>query len=210
MPLTSQTLYAVWNNAVVFSDAIGKTDSSINDVEAGTVVDMPAPVAPDSTYRFAGWYDRTTRNLVTEPTWTVAGAGASFEAIWKQLKVEAVNALYYGTDRLPVKTQIAVGFSLANYGSVTLEGLKATLATTSSEVTILNDTLSLRNIPAGMHMTNNSRMASPTHAVIEGEANTFRFVISQAVPAGTVIPFTITIVDRSGESWTEEFSFTPR
>ena len=209
MPLTNQTLYAVWKSAVQFSDPIGNTAIVHDQVSAGDTITVPAVTPPDQSYRFAGWYDRSTNTLLDdETTYTVAGKGAIFEGLWKNLTFDAFNTLYYGFDRLPVKTQLAMGFSISNQGNIPLSGLQATLATDSPYVSILQDTIVVRDIPSGMHRTNNSRYATNTQSTITGEANTFRFVIDAATPGGTEIPFVVTITDSDGEQWASQVVFT--
>jgi hypothetical protein len=59
-----------------------------------------------------------------------------------------------------------------------------------------------------MQMTNNSRYATSEIGKIEGEANTFRFVIAKDTPSGTVIPFTLEFTDSKGNTWSSSTSFT--
>lgn len=211
MPLTDQTLYAIWTNAVRFTDTVTGTDLEHEGVSEGDKVPVPVIENPDNSYRFIGWYDRTTGILLDDETeYTVEGKGAVFEGIWKNLSVEAISPLYYGFDRLPTDTQLAIGFSLANGGNVNLRNLEATLSTESPHVKFLCDTVMLRDIPAGRHRTNNGRFATTTQQAISGSSNTFRMVIDGVTPEGTTIPFTLTITDQEGESWTSQVSFTTR
>ena len=206
MPYTDQTLYAIWRNRVVFSDSVTGTEVMHEDVDNGVVVEVPLLTAPDDTYRFAHWYDPVNRISVAEESYAVQGNGALFEAKWKQLSVEKVNTLFYDADHLPVKTQISVGFSLHNGGNTDLIGLVATLSSDSPYVTVLDKTISIRSLPAGTYGTNNSSSPSKTETHIIGQANTFRFVIDADTPSKTVLPFSMTINDRDGETWTYEFS----
>ncbi|MDX9935087.1 MAG: hypothetical protein RBS30_08835, partial [Sphaerochaetaceae bacterium] len=66
--------------------------------------------------------------------------------------------------------------------------------------------ISIRSLPAGTYGTNNSSSPSKTETHIIGQANTFRFVIDADTPSKTVLPFSMTINDRDGETWTYEFS----
>jgi hypothetical protein len=209
MPYTNQTLYAVWSSGVQFSDPVNKTEDFISEVQEGEEVQVPIPVAPDSSYLFAGWYDRTSGTLLKdESTYTLTGKAASFEALWRELSIEAVQPLYYASDKLPTQTQLSVGFSLKNGGSVPLQFLQATLKTDSPYVTMIKDSLNVRSIPVGMQMTNNSRYATSEIGKIEGEANTFRFVIAKDTPSGTVIPFNLEFTDNKGNTWSSSTSFT--
>lgn len=211
MPVTDQTLYAIWTNAVRFSDAITETVVEHEGVKEGDIVPVPVIESPADSFRFIGWYDRTTGTLLdNESEYTVKGKGAVFEGLWKQLSVEAISPLYYGFDRLPTNTQLAVGFSLANGGNTNLRNIEATLTTVSPHVKILCDTVMVRDIPAGRHRTNNSRFATSTQQAISGSSNTFRIVIDEATPKGTPISFTLTFTDHDGQTWSSQVSFTTR
>ncbi|AEV29553.1 hypothetical protein SpiGrapes_1756 [Sphaerochaeta pleomorpha str. Grapes] len=209
MPYTNQTLYAIWHNGVQFTDSISKTNDFISEVKEGEEVQVPTPVAPDSSYLFAGWYDRTTGTLLTdEATYSLKGKAASFEALWRELSVEAVQPLYYAADKLPTQTQLSVGFSLKNGGTVALQGLQATMKTDSAYVTMIKDNLAVRSIPAGLQVTNNSWYPTVEQGTIEGEENTFRFVLAKDTPSGTVIPFMLEFSDNKGNTWSSSVSFT--
>ena len=211
MPLTDQTLHAIWKSAVQFTDSVTGIDVVYEHVREQETIDVPRPTPPDASYRFIGWYDRGSRTLLDDETsYTVSGKGAAFEAVWKRLSIEAINTLYHGFDRLPVKTQIGVGFSISNDGNTSLTGLTARLSTESPHVTFLRDSLEVRDLPPGTFRTNNSRYATRTQSGISGESNTFRFVINEEIPRGTSIPFTLTITDADGERWQSEVMFTVR
>ncbi|MFA5603198.1 MAG: hypothetical protein WDA21_05715 [Bacilli bacterium] len=210
MPLTDQTLYAIWTSAVQFFDPISQTEDLHQAVSLGDIIVVPQVTPPTSNYRFLGWYDQNTRTLVDQATsYEVVSKGAFFKGLWKNLTVEAISPLYYGFDRLPTDSQIKVGFSVSNQGNIPLRGLTATLSSSSPYVTILRDRLKLNDIPAGLYRTNNNRYATRSQTSISGEVNTFNFIITEA-PSGTPIPLTISITDESGESWTSSVTFTVR
>jgi hypothetical protein len=209
MPYTNQTLYAIWGTGVKFTDQVSNTNVYNPDVQEGSEVQVPTPSAPDSSYLFAGWYDRSTGTLLKdETTYTLTGKAASFEALWRELSIESVQPLYYAADKLPTQTQLSVGFSLKNGGSLALQGLQATLKTDSQFVTLIKDVLAVRPIPVGMQVTNNSWIPTSGQPEIEGEENTFRFVIAKDTPSGTVIPFTLEFSDNKGNTWSSSTSFT--
>lgn len=211
MPLINQTLYAIWSSAIKLVDNVNGTEELLEDILAGKAINLPVPTPPSPEYRFIGWLDRSTKTLLKNPeSYTVTGKGAVLEALWKELTIEAVNTLYFGFDRLPRKTQIGVGFSISNQGNVPLKGLKASLSAESPHITFLTDTITVKDLLAGTHRTNNSRYATRSQGTITGEANTFRFVISEETPSGTNIPFTLTITDADGEKWETQVSFTVR
>jgi len=207
MSYTDQTLYAIYQSGVRFVDDMNKTDIFFEEGK----VEVPTPTSGDASAIFAGWYDRTTGKLITDPsTYTVEGKGALFEALWKQLAIEDVNVLYYDRTKLPTNTQIGIGFSYTNTGNVNLTGLKATLSSESEYVRMLKGELQLGRLSAGLSSTNNSRFATKSKQEVRGEANTFRFIVSDSAPAGTVLPFTLTITNDRGDSWTHAFELTVR
>ncbi|WP_345907322.1 hypothetical protein [Sphaerochaeta sp. UBA5849] len=207
MSYTDQTLYAIYQSGVRFVDEMNKTDIFFEEGK----VEVPTPTSGDASAIFAGWYDRTTGKLITDPsTYTVEGKGALFEALWKQLAIEDVTVLYYDRTKLPTNTQIGIGFSYTNTGNVNLTGLKATLSSESEYVRMLKGELQLGRLSAGLSSTNNSRFATKSKQAVRGEANTFRFIVSDSAPAGTVLPFTLTITNDRGDSWTHAFELTVR
>ncbi len=207
MSYTDQTLYAIYQSGVRFVDDMNKTDIFFEEGK----VEVPTPTSGDASAIFAGWYDRTTGKLITDPsTYTVEGKGALFEALWKQLAIEDVTVLYYDRTKLPTNTQIGIGFSYTNTGNVNLTGLKATLSSESEYVRMLKGELQLGRLSAGLSSTNNSRFATKSKQEVRGEANTFRFIVSDSAPAGTVLPFTLTITNDRGDSWTHVFELTVR
>lgn len=207
MSYTDQTLYAIYQSGVRFVDEMNKTDIFFEEGK----VEVPTPTSGDASAIFAGWYDRTTGKLITDPsTYTVEGKGALFEALWKQLAIEDVTVLYYDRTKLPTNTQIGIGFSYTNTGNVNLTGLKATLSSESEYVRMLKGELQLGRLSAGLSSTNNSRFATKSKQEVRGEANTFRFIVSDSAPAGTVLPFTLTITNDRGDSWTHAFELTVR
>ena len=207
MSYTDQTLYAIYQSGVRFVDDMNKTDIFVEEGK----VEVPTPTSGDASAIFAGWYDRTTGKLITDPsTYTVEGKGALFEALWKQLAIEDVTVLYYDRTKLPTNTQIGIGFSYTNTGNVNLTGLKATLSSESEYVRMLKGELQLGRLSAGLSSTNNSRFATKSKQAVRGEANTFRFIVSDSAPAGTVLPFTLTLTNDRGDSWTHAFELTVR
>ncbi len=211
MPLVDQTLHAIWTSAVQFSDAKSGLSVLHSPVEPGETVQIPTPEAPDDSYRFVGWFDRSTGRLLRdEEVYTVEKRGARFDAVWKHLSVEAIAPLYYGFDRIPTDRQVAIGFVLANRGSLPVRNITAQLTTDSPHVTLICDTLTVHDVPAGRYRTNNMRFASTMRPNISGESNTFRIVIDESTPTGTKIPFTLTVSDAEGTQWQTHVTFMVR
>ncbi|MBI9094073.1 MAG: hypothetical protein JEY71_04225 [Sphaerochaeta sp.] len=207
MPYTNQTLYAIWSTGVRF---VGETrDTLYEDVEVGEEVVVPTPSTSDSSAVFVGWYDRGTNTLLTDrETYTVEGKGALFEPLWKSLKIPEVAPLYYPSGALPKRTQLGVGFLMQNTGTIDLKGLEATLHSDSPYVTMLVDSLILGSLSSGRYATNNSRFATTGLLAIRGGYNTFRFVIDDAAPSGSVIEFELTVSDSQDQSWSLPVSFS--
>ncbi|WP_332447280.1 hypothetical protein [Sphaerochaeta sp.] len=203
MSYTDQTLYAIYTSGVRFVDSQSKTNVLFTD---GQKVEVPTPVSENPAAIFAGWYDRSTGTLITDPaSYTPEGKGASFEALWKSLSIENPSVLYYQASKLPTNTQIGVGFAYTNTGNVNLNGLTAALSTDSKDVRMLQDSLQLGRLSAGLSSTNNSPYATDQKQTVQGEANTFRFVVNDGTASGTVIPFTLTITNDTGDRWTQQF-----
>ncbi len=206
MPYTSQTLYAIWGTGVRFVDEM--RDTLYEDVEIGSEVVVPTPSTTDTSAIFVGWYDRGTDTLLTDKeTYTVEGKGALFEPLWKSLHIPAVEPLYYPSDALPKRTQLSVGFLLQNKGNLDLKGLVATLDTEDPNVTMLVDKLALGSLSSDRYVTNNSRFATTGPLAIRGGYNTFRFVIADSAPSGSVIQFVLTVTDSKGDSWSLPVEF---
>ncbi len=207
MSYTNQTLYAIYQDGVRFVDPLSGTDLFIETED----VEVPTPVADDASAIFAGWYDKSTNTLITDPSsYEKVGKGGYFEALWKRLAIEDITVLYYDKDTLPTNTQMSMGFSYANTGTVDLAGLRATLSSESEYVRILSDEVYLGSLDAGLMSTNNSRWATSNKQQVRGESNTFRFVIASDAPSGTVIPFTLQVVNDKGDTWTQHFESVVR
>jgi hypothetical protein len=207
MPYTSQTLYAIWGTGVRFVDET--RDILYEDVEIGSEVVVPTPSTSDQSAIFIGWYDRGTNTLLTDrETYTVEGKGALFEPLWKSLQVPGIEPLQYPSDALPKRTQLAVGFLMHNTGNLDLKGLEATLQSESSYVTMLIDRLFLGSLSANRYATNNSRFSTTGPLAIRGGYNTFRFVVDDSAPSGSVLEFVLTLTDSQGDAWSLPVSFT--
>ena len=207
MSYTNQTLYAIYQEGVRFVDPLSGTDVFIESED----VEVPTPVADDASAIFAGWYDKSTGTLITDPSsYEKVGKGGYFEALWKRLAIEDITVLYYDKDTLPTNTQMSMGFSYANTGTVDLAGLRATLSSESEYVRILSDEVYLGSLDAGLMSTNNSRWATSNKQQVRGENNTFRFVIAPGAPSGTVIPFTLQVKNDKGDTWTQRFESVVR
>nr|WP_319520943.1 hypothetical protein [uncultured Sphaerochaeta sp.] len=207
MSYTNQTLYAIYQEGVRFVDPLSGTDVFIESED----VEVPTPVADDASAIFAGWYDKSTGTLITDPsTYEKVGKGGYFEALWKRLAIEDITVLYYDKAAIPSNTQISMGFSYANTGTVDLAGLRATLSSESEYARVLSDEISLGSLDAGLMSTNNSRWATSNKQQVRGENNTFRFVIASDAPSGTVIPFTLQVKNDKGDTWTQRFESVVR
>lgn len=206
MPYTNQTLYAIWESGVRFIDET--RDTLYEGVAEGSEVVVPTPSISDLSAIFVGWYDRGSNTLLLDDEkYTVKGKGALFEPLWKSLSLMEIAPLYYSSEALPKHTQLAVGFSLHNKGNIDLQGLEAHLETRSPHVTMLENRLVLGNLATNRYRTNNSRFSTTSPLAVRGGYNTFRFVVSDAAPSGSVIPFTLIITDGNGDAWSLPVEF---
>lgn len=206
MPYTNQTLYAVWEPGVRFLGA--ERDTFYEGVSPGSEVVVPTASTSDEGAIFAGWYDRGSHTLLRDTqSYTVQGKGALFEPLWKSVGIVDVAPLYYSREALPKRTQLGVGFILQNKGNVDLRRLQATLSSESPYVAFLVDTVNLANLPASRYLSHNSRFATTVAPSIRGGANTFRFVISDNAPENEELPFTLTLTDSQGDSWSLPLSW---
>jgi hypothetical protein len=209
MPYTDQTLYAIWTGGVRFSDPVTETDTLLTDVAEGDEVTAPSLTSPDSSYLFAGWYDRSDGTLLQQgETYALEGKAASFEARWRELSVDDVQPVYWSNDRIPTQTQVSVGFEIKNGGTVPLEGLVATLSSESDDVTVVDDQATVGTVPPQCYKNNSNRYVTDKPAGIDDDRNAFRIVVSDGVQSGTVIPFDLEFTDSKGNSWSTSFSFT--
>lgn len=205
MPANDQTLYAIWKSGVCFTDDISQT-SIVYDVEPGDEVPVPAVTAFDDSYRFAGWHDQSSRTFLKpeEATYILKGKGAVFEGCWKKIAIKGIDTLYWDSDSLPAGRRIFVTFSLANEGTVPVQGITILLQTDNPYVRLLQGTMTARYLPP--QTMRRYPPFSPWHQ--EMRPDMCWFILDEDTPSGTVAPFTLTVTDLSGERWTSEASFT--
>jgi len=194
MPFTSQTLYAQWQSAVTFSDPVSGMDVAMADVEDGANIAVPVPTAPDGSYIFMGWRERSTgKTLASDASnYTVVGKGAAFQAMWKSLMISDLYTEHYSVSALPVNTQLTVGFTLKSQGTEPLRNITVTLSSDSPNLTVLNPTITYRGLSADD----------------SGVASGFRILIHNGVQGGTQLPLTVTATDSAGNSWSQTFTCT--
>ena len=149
-PYTDQTLYAIWESRVVFSDPVTGTESTVTDASDGDSIAVPEITEPDDSYVFAGWVDRSTGEYIApdETEVTLEGNGAVFEALWKNAEISDLKARHYDISAIPVNTQADLTFTIANKGTEDLRNLSIS-CTGSDGLKVLNGNGSVRFIEAG-------------------------------------------------------------
>lgn len=193
MPYTDQTLYAIYQSQVVFSD--NGNDSVFTDVEDGDVIEIPSPAVSDGAI-FEGWYDRLSGQYLApdETEYTVKGMGASFEALYTSLEATGLETGHYDVDRIPTGVQIPLTVTVENTGSEDLASIDIEVASDSEYVTLMNTSAHARRLDAGSRLR------------VRGT----QLVVSSSCPTGTQIPISVTMTDSEGNAFTSTFNLTTR
>ena len=188
MPLTDQTLYAIWRNAVTFKDDVSGINETSENVSAGDEITVPAVPENEEGRVFIGWYDPTTGEFIgpEAETYTVRGNGAQFEALYASLEISNVRTLPYST--LPTNTQVTLSFNVENTGNEDFKNLEVNISSSDSDLSILTDTLYFRRLPSGSIGTVSTR------------------VVYTGTESSREIPLTITITDGDGNTWQNDFT----
>lgn len=149
-PYTDQTLYAIWDTEVLFTDPITGTESEVTNVSSGDIIDVPSLGDVDDSYIFAGWVDRSTGEYIApdETTVELEGNGAVFEALWKNAEISELESKHYDVSALPVNTQTDLSFVVTNNGTEDLKNIKVE-CTSEDGLSVLSGNGSIRSIPAG-------------------------------------------------------------
>ena len=167
-PYTSQTYYAVWKTAVSFKEV----------------------TAPDDSYIFTGWVDKTTGEYIApdETSYELEGNGAAFTALWKKVDFQNLTSRHYDTEALPVGTQVDLSFEIANSGSEDIRNASIEVESSDPGLTVLNGEGNVRFIAAGRTLTMNGLRVAAT------EPGTYTINVS--------------LTDRDDDVWTGSFSVT--
>lgn len=184
MPYTDQTLYAIFQKGVKFSDSITGTESFTT--EEGDV-QVPELTAPDASYIFDGWYDANGDKLEGDTVTVSADSAATYKAFWKSVLVSDIKTRYYKDLTVPAGEQVKVSFSVKNQGNEGLTGLKISLE--GEGVKNLTGDLSTRFIAPGQTKT-----------------GTWTVIISG--DSGAIVDATLTVTNEDGDTWTVPVQFT--
>ena len=192
MPLTDQTLYAIWRNAVTFKDTVSGIDETTESVAEGDEIAIPQITTSDDKNVFIGWYDSTTGEFLgpEEETYTVRGNGACFEALYASLEISNVSTSPYST--LPKNIQVTLTFNVENTGNEDLKNLTVNISSEDSDLTILTDTLYFRRLPSQSVGTVSTR------------------IVYTGAESARQIPLTVTITDEDGNTWSNDFAITSK
>ena len=173
----------------MFKDEVTGFESDITDISSGDEVAVPVLSAPDDSYIFAGWVDRSTGEYIApeDTETTLEGNGAVFEALWKKAEITALDSKHYDLASIPMNTQIDLTFMLSNIGTEDLRGL--TIECTGDEgLKVLNGNGSISFLGDG-----NDVMLRGLRAVGTESGNH---------------TLTITVTDRDGDTWSSSFDVT--
>lgn len=192
MPLTDQTLYAIWRNAVTFKDDVSGIDETSDGVVEGDEIAIPQITSSDGSNVFIGWYDPTTGEFLgpEEEVYSVRGNGASFEALYASLEISNVSTSPYST--LPTNIQVTLTFNVENTGNEDLKDLTVTISSADSDLTILTDTLYFRRLPSGSVGTVSTR------------------IVYTGTESARQIPLTVTVTDEDGNAWSSDFTIASK
>lgn len=189
-PYTDQTYYAVWKTAVAFKDPVTGTDSTVDGTASGESIDVPQLAAPDESYVFTGWVDKTTGEYIApdEDSYVLEGNGAAFTALWKKVDFQNLSSRHYDIEALPVDTQVGLSFDIANSGTEDIRNAEISVVSEDPGFTVLNGDGHVRFIAAGRTLTMNGLR------VVATEPGTYTLTAS--------------IADRDGDVWTGNFTVT--
>ena len=189
-PYTDQTYYAVWKTAVAFTDPVTGTDSTVDGTASGESIDVPQLAAPDESYVFTGWVDKTTGEYIApdEDSYVLEGNGAAFTALWKKVDFQNLSSRHYDIEALPVDTQVDLSFDIANSGTEDIRNAEISVVSEDPGFTVLNGDGHVRFIAAGRTLTMNGLR------VVATEPGTYTLTAS--------------IADRDGDVWTGNFTVT--
>ena len=189
-PYTDQTYYAVWKTAVAFTDPVTGTDSTVDGTASGESIDVPQLAAPDESYVFTGWVDKTTGEYIApdEDSYVLEGNGAAFTALWKKVDFQNLSSRHYDIEALPVDTQVGLSFDIANSGTEDIRNAEIRVVSEDPGFTVLNGDGHVRFIAAGRTLTMNGLR------VVATEPGAYTLTAS--------------IADRDGDVWTGSFTVT--
>ena len=192
MPLTDQTLYAIWRNAVTFKDDVSGIDEISEGVSEGDEIAIPQISNGDGTNVFIGWYDSTTGEFLgpEEESYTVRGNGAQFEALYASVEISNLSTSPYST--LPKNIQVTATFNVENTGSEDLKNLEVNISCSDDDLTVLNDTLYFRRLPA------------------KGIGTVSTRIVYTGTESSRQIPIHVTVKDTDGNTWSNDFTISSK
>lgn len=188
-PVTSQTLYAVYKNALSFTDSVTGFSKVIEDVKEGDSVEVPALTSEDKSLYFEGWVNNSGSYIASDDeSYTVEGSGSSFTALWDKAEIENIALNYYDLDNLKANTQASLGFTLKNSGTETLKNLSVKLEANDESVAIIKDKAYLPSLRVG------SSVAFEGFTLVGTKPGTYTL--------------TLTVEDGEEHIWAQDFSLT--
>lgn len=190
MPFTDLELYALFTPGVTFTDKRTGFTSGHIEAKKGDTITVPSIQDTDDAI-FAGFVDIEMGSYIGagETEYTLTSDGASFEALWKDVKIDSLSLGGYKADSLVKGVQIPVSFSVTNEGNTDLYDAAV-------EITVSGE---------GARLVNTSAYARVLRAETTSSVNGTRLIIDRNTPEGTAFTLTVTLTDGSGTVFTKDF-----
>lgn len=184
MPYADQSLYAIFQKGVKFSDPVTGYEQFFTDSEA----QVPELTAPDASYIFDGWYDRDGDELTEKSVSVTDDSAETYTAYWKSIAFSDIKTRYYKDMTIPGGEQVPLTFEIKNQGSEALRDVKVSLEA-GDELNNLTGDLS-------------SRYIAP------GSTKRGTFVLVADGKSGDKIDATIKVTDEDGDGWSMPVTIT--
>ncbi|MCF0237130.1 MAG: InlB B-repeat-containing protein, partial [Sphaerochaetaceae bacterium] len=142
MPYVDQTLYAIFQEGVRFTDDLTNTDVFCSK----EAIELPVVIAPNDGYVFLGWFDSYGKEF--DPDAEINGS-ATYSARWENITITNVGTKYYKDLTIPANQQVELQFSITNDGTVALGSLSISLVNNNDSLKVLSNNLNASSIKVG-------------------------------------------------------------
>ncbi|OQA40690.1 MAG: hypothetical protein BWY50_01982 [Spirochaetes bacterium ADurb.Bin315] len=196
MPDKDTSLTATYEEGVLFYDPIHEIEYYSSD----RVVTVPTIPDDDEDRVFVGWYDRQSDTLLTEDTYERTTRGACFRPVYKSLVFTRIALHSYNSNAVPRNTALSLSFAYRNRGDFVMNDITASLECDHGLVRILDPQ------PQRRTLRPNESNHHPDFFGRRISTDSFTFVIDGSVPSGSELPFTLTVTDEDGVSFSKTFT----
>ncbi len=196
MPDKDTSLTATYEEGVLFYDPIHEIEYYSSD----RVVTVPSVPDDDEDRVFVGWYDRQSDTLLTEDTYERTTSGACFRPVYKSLVFTRIALHSYNSNAVPRNTALSLSFAYRNRGDFVMNDITASLECDHGLVRILDPQ------PQRRTLRPNESNHHPDFFGRRTSEDSFTFVIDGSVPSGSELPFTLTVTDEDGISFSKTFT----